>query len=106
MGDLTTTNRLLGVMAAVSVVEGLFIIAALGAIAILCRSVLLTVRRLEDQQVSPALSRVNAILDDVKEVTATVRVQTAHAGRLSEWIAELLKRRRQKPADSSGKKVM
>jgi len=35
---------------------------------------------IEERQVAPAAARVNAILDDIKDVTSTVKEGTAHAG--------------------------
>jgi len=73
MGDLGTTNILLGIMAAVSVLEGLLIIGmGLGGY-LLYRKVMELVNGLEQRQVAPAMARVNAILDDVKVVSTRVK---------------------------------
>jgi hypothetical protein len=74
--ELGTTNLLLGIMAAVSVLEALVIIG--GAIAgyIAFRKVMEVVNGLESRQVAPAMVRVNAILDDVKSVSARVKEET------------------------------
>ncbi len=75
-GELGTTNLLLGIMAAVSVLEGLVIIG-IGVAGYLAYSKVMTlVEGLETRQVAPAMARVNAILDDVKEVTAKVKEET------------------------------
>jgi len=72
MVDLGTTNILLGIMAAVSVLEGLLIIGmGLGGF-LLYRKVMELVNGLEQRQVAPAMARVNAILDDVKVVSTRV----------------------------------
>ena len=81
--ELGTTNLLLGIMAAVSVLEALVIIGAgIGGL-IVYRKITALVDQgmvlasgLEARQVAPVVMRVNAILDDVKDVTATVKSET------------------------------
>jgi len=75
-GNLGTTNLLLGIMAAVSVLEALLVIGVGVAAFIVYRRVMDLVAGLETRQVAPAVARVNAILDDVKGVTAKVREET------------------------------
>ena len=82
-GELGTTNLLLGVMAAVSVLEALVIIGLGVAGFMVYRKVMALVdsgmtlaQGIEARQVAPAMMRVNAILDDVKNVTATVKQET------------------------------
>jgi len=75
-GELGTTNLLLGIMAAVSVLEALLLIGmGIGGF-MLYRKVMTLVEGLEVRQVAPAMARVNAILDDVKEVSAKVKDET------------------------------
>jgi hypothetical protein len=74
--DLGTTNLLLGIMAAVSVLEALLVIGVGVACWMVYQRVTALVNGLEQRQVAPAMARVNAILDDVKEVTAKVREET------------------------------
>jgi hypothetical protein len=75
-GELGTTNLLLGIMAAVSILEALAI-AGMGIAGFMVyRRVMVLVNGLETRQVAPVVARVNAILDDVKGVTATVREET------------------------------
>jgi len=72
-GELGTTNLLLAIMAAVSVLEALLMIG-LGVGGLMAyRKVMLLVDGIEARQVAPAMARVNAILDDVKTVTAKVK---------------------------------
>jgi len=71
--ELGTTNLLLGIMAAVSVLEALALIGAGVAGWMVYRRVTELVADLEARQVAPAMARVNAILDDVRGVTATVK---------------------------------
>jgi pyrimidine operon attenuation protein/uracil phosphoribosyltransferase len=74
--NLATTNLLLGIMAAVSVFEALVIIGIGVAGFIVYRRVMDLVNVLESKHVAPAMLRVNAILDDVKDVTAKVKEET------------------------------
>ena|SRR5438552_4944123 len=72
-GELGTTNLLLGILAAVSVLEALALIGAGIAVFMVYRRVTDLIAGLESRQVAPAMARVNAILEDVKGVTATVK---------------------------------
>jgi uncharacterized protein YoxC len=74
--ELGTTNLLLGIMAAVSVLEALLLIGmGIGGF-LIYRKVMELVNGLETRQVAPAMARVNAILDDVKGVTEKVKEET------------------------------
>ncbi len=75
-GELGTTNLLLGIMAAVSLLEALGIIGRGVAGFMAYRNRMFLVDGSETRQVAPAMARVNAILDDVKTVTATVKEET------------------------------
>jgi uncharacterized protein YoxC len=72
-GNLGTTNIILGIMAAVSVLEALVIIGAGVAGYLVYRRVMELVNGIEERQVAPAMARVNAILDDVKVVSEKVK---------------------------------
>src|SRR5471030_1692345 len=81
--ELGTTNLLLGIMAAVSTLEALVIIGMGIAGFMVFRKVMALVEMgmmvahgVEARQVAPAMLRVNAILDDVKDVTAKVKEET------------------------------
>jgi hypothetical protein len=80
-GELGTTNLLLGIMASVSVVEALVIIGLGIAGFNAYRKVMGLVDDIETRHVAPAMARVNAILDDVKSVTATVKEETERVDR-------------------------
>jgi hypothetical protein len=75
-GELGTTNLLLGIMAAVSVLEALVVIGLGVAGFMAYRRVMTLVDGLEQRQIAPAMARVNGILDDVKGVTAKVKEET------------------------------
>ncbi len=76
MQNLGTTNLLLGIMAAVSVLEALLLIGTGIAIYMVYSRVMALVETLEQRHVAPAMARVNAILDDVKDVSAKVKAET------------------------------
>jgi hypothetical protein len=81
--NLDTTNLLLGIMAVVSVLEALLLVAV-GVMAWkLYRQAMQTVHEIEQRQVAPLRARVEAlmgtvdgILVDVKRVTESVGAQT------------------------------
>jgi hypothetical protein len=82
-GELGTTNLLLGIMAAVSVLEALVIIGigiagfmAYKKVMSLVDQTMTIVQGIEARQVAPAMERVHAILEDVKGVTAKVKEET------------------------------
>src|SRR5262245_3342830 len=74
--QLATTNMLLGIMAAVSVLEAL-VIVGIGVGGFLAyRRVMDLIANLETRHVAPLRARVDAILVDVKDVTAAVKEDT------------------------------
>jgi hypothetical protein len=75
--DLSTTNTLIGIMAAVSVLEALVLIGAGIAGFVMYRRVMEVVNGLEVRQIAPLRAKVDDILVDVKTVTARVAQQTA-----------------------------
>lgn len=74
--ELGTTNLLLGIMAAVSVLEALLLIGTGIGGFLIYRRVMELINGLETRQVAPAMTRVNAILEDVRGVTAKVKEET------------------------------
>jgi len=75
-GDLGTTNMWLAMMAIVSVLEALLLIGMGVAGFYVYRRVMQLVNELEARQIAPVRERVDAILGDVKTVTARVSHQT------------------------------
>jgi hypothetical protein len=76
MENLHTTNLFLGIMAVVSVLEALLLIGmGIGGF-IVYRKVMQLVNDLEARQIAPLREKVDAILMDVKTVTARVSQQT------------------------------
>ncbi|HJZ70886.1 MAG TPA: hypothetical protein VKE51_04050 [Vicinamibacterales bacterium] len=76
-GELGTTNLLLGIMAAVSVLEALLVIGIGIAGFMAYRKAMGLIEGLESRHVAPAMARVNDILEDVKAVSARVKEETA-----------------------------
>jgi hypothetical protein len=75
--DLATTNLMLGIMAAVSLLEAVAI-AGMGIAGFsIYRRMSAMLDTLDERHLTPTMVRVNAILDDVKVVTATVKDETA-----------------------------
>jgi pyrimidine operon attenuation protein/uracil phosphoribosyltransferase len=75
--DLDTTNLLLGIMAAVSVLEGLLIIGLSIGGYMVYRRVTTLVTELEERRIAPLTAKVNAILEDLQGVTGRMQAQAA-----------------------------
>jgi uncharacterized protein YoxC len=74
--QLGTTNLLLGIMAAVSLLEAIALVVAGFAGWTLYQRVTTLLDELESKHVQPVMSRVNVILDDVRDVTSRVKEET------------------------------
>lgn len=97
--DLTTTNVLLGIMALVSILEALAMIALLGGGFLLYRRMTRLIAGIEERHVAPVTARVNAILDDVKVVTSVVKHVTNGAEAGVRWgMARLIRQLRRRAA--------
>jgi hypothetical protein len=92
--DLTTTNVLLGIIAAVSVLEAAAVIAIVGAMAIVGLRVTRLLQRISQDQIAPAAARVNAILDDVKDVSSRVKEEVGRLDAVAAWVVDLFQRGR------------
>ena len=75
-GSLDTTNLLLGIMAVVSVLEALLLIGMGVGAMMAYRRVMTLVNGIEERHISPTMARVNAILDNLNNVSATVKQET------------------------------
>ena len=73
---LETTNLLLGIMAIVSVIEGLVLIGLAVAGFMAYRRVMQLFDELEARHVAPLTARANAILDEVREIAHRVHERT------------------------------
>lgn len=76
-GNLGTTNVLLGIMAVVSVFEALVLIGLSVAGFMIYRRVMQIVTDLETRQIAPLREKADAILADLKGITARVNEKTA-----------------------------
>ena len=90
--NLATTNLFLGVMAAVSLLEALAVLGVFAAAFMLFRRLMHVIDAIEERQVAPAVARLNAILDDVKDVTATVKDETERVDRVVRCAADTVTR--------------
>jgi hypothetical protein len=104
--DLTTTNVLLGIMAAVSLLQVLAIAGVFLGTFLIYRRLMQVVAGIEERQVAPAVARVNAILDDVKDVTSTVRQGTSRFDRLVDWLVDAIGGKHRRSGDSSSSRIM
>ena len=80
-GSLGTTNILLGIMAAVSALQGLLLIGACIAGWKLYRQTTELMSLVEARHVAPTMARVHGILDHVHAVTERMRDDTAQVER-------------------------
>jgi hypothetical protein len=83
--DLTTTNVLLGILATVSVLEALVVVAFFVAGFLMLRRLMTMIEGVEQRQVVPMAMRMNAILDDVKGVTGCAKNAADHVERYAGW---------------------
>ena len=92
-GNLATTNLLLGVMAAVSLLQGLLVIgvAVSGWMLFRRMTTFIDAVDVEMKRAAPLAAHVDAILDDVQDVTRTVREE---AERMVFMLSNLRQRRR------------
>ena len=80
MENLTTTNIWLGILAVVSLLEFLMILAA-GFMAFrLYRQVTEAVQQVEREHIAPLRARVDGLLDEVQVITAKVRYAQESVG--------------------------
>jgi hypothetical protein len=85
-GSLDTTNVLLGIMAAVSVIEGL-VLLAVGILAYRFYSqAMRTVRELEVRHVAPLAARVETLMTKVDGILVDVKGITARVGDRTERV--------------------
>jgi len=85
-GNLDTTNLLLGIMAAVSVLQALALIAAGIMGWRLYRQVMQTVRELEERQVAPLVAKVDTLMTSVDGILMDVKSITSRLGQQTERV--------------------
>lgn len=84
--DLTTTNTWLAVLAFVALLEALAVIGLFLGAFLIYRRVMRVIAQIEERQVAPVTARLKAILDDVQDVTSTIRGQAEQVERLIRWV--------------------
>ena len=104
-GDLGTTNMWLAIMAIVSILEALLILAiGIGAFMMYRRTMAL-VNDLESRQIAPLREKVDGILVDVKTVTARVSEQTERVNHAISRTTERVDETADKVKDSVADKI-
>jgi hypothetical protein len=93
-------------MAAVSLLEAMAVVGVLLGGFLMYRHVVQVVESIEERQFAPAVARVNAILDDVKGVTSTVRQESGRIDRLIDWILDGITGRRHHRGEQPPSRVM
>lgn len=79
--NLDTTNLLLGIMAAVSVLEALVLIGAVIGGLVFYRRLVDLLTDIEAKHIVPTTARVNEVLADLKTVSTTVKDETERVDR-------------------------
>jgi hypothetical protein len=83
--DLSTTNLFLGIIAFVAVLQVGVVIGLAAGIFNVSRKIAKVVEAVEQNHIAPAGAQLHAILDDVKDVTATLKTNAS-------WIDTLISR--------------
>jgi hypothetical protein len=85
-GNLDTTNLLLGIMAAVSVLEMLLLVVA-GVVGFrFYRQTMATIREIEERQVAPLTARVHTLMSTVDGILVDVKGITSRVNQQSERV--------------------
>jgi len=85
-GNLNTTNLLLGIMAAVSVLEALLLLVAGYMGWKLYAQTMQMVRELEQRQVAPLVAKVNTLMERVDGILVDVKGITSRVGQQTERV--------------------
>jgi hypothetical protein len=91
-GDISTVNTWLSIIAISSVLQMAGIVIVCAGFFLVARRLIHLTRILEEQQLAPAAQRVHAILDDVKDVTSTVKTQADRVETMARWAASAIRR--------------
>jgi len=84
--NLDTTNLLLGIMAAVSVLQALVLIAVSVMAWKLYGQAMETVRELEERQIAPLVANVHALIGSVDGILVDVKAITSRVGEQTERV--------------------
>ena len=83
-GSLDTTNLLLGILAAVSVLEAVLLVGIGVMVWRLYAHVRRTIHEIEQRQIAPLAARANALMTSVDEVLTDVKGITSRLAQLAE----------------------
>ncbi len=75
-GGLETTNLLLGIMAAISLLESIALLAIGVTMFRMYRRVTTAAETMESRLLSPMATQLSDVLNDLKEITTTVKADT------------------------------
>ena len=102
-GNLNTTNVLLAVMAAVSVLQALVLIGVVVLAIRIYRRTLQAIRDIEQRQVAPLAANVAALVGTVEGILADVKDVTARVTRQTERVDAALQYTMHSVDDSAGR---
>lgn len=85
-GNLNTTNLLLGIMAAVAVLEAVLLLAVGYMAWKLYSQMMQTVRDIEQRQIAPLMARVNTLMTTVDGILVDVKGITTRVGEQTERV--------------------
>ena len=88
---LGTTNLLLGILAAVGLLEALAVVAVFLAVFLVGRRIVRVISGIRARHLAPASARLGAILEDVRAVRSTAKAQASRLGRLMGVVIEWLR---------------
>jgi hypothetical protein len=92
MSDLTTTNVLLAIMAAVSLLEALAIVGLFVGGILLYRHALRVIRDIDERHIAPIAHQMKVILEDLHTVTSEVKNEARRVDRLLRWAVNIWQR--------------
>ena len=87
-GSLNTTNVLLGILAAVSVLQALVLVGVCVLALRLYRQTLKTITDIEERQIAPLTAAVSALMGTVDGILADVKDVTTRVARQTERVDE------------------
>ena len=102
-GNLNTTNFLLGIMAAVSLLQGLVLIGVVVLAVRLYRQTLKAIREIEQRQIAPLAASVAALVGTVDGILADVKDVTARVARQTERVDSALHNTMHSVDDTAGR---
>jgi len=90
--DLSTTNLFLGLIAISSLVQMLAIVMVCLGVFLVTARLTRIIKTVQEQQLPLVADQLHAILDDVKGVTSTARMQADRIEGLTQWMLRAIRR--------------